>query len=244
MPVAPKPAPVAAPPPTPELPKPAQEAKSVIDPPTEDPDLASRKLFRRVALGALGPIAMLMVLLAAGLPKLGAPELNAPTRALTLGDPLHPVPAPIEETPTPAEAATTASTESKDAVDEVVVDDVTPEPLPAAPEAAPVRPVVVRASLCGDLEDWACDPADRPVPAGPLFFYTQIKTTSPTTIQHRWYQDDRLQQTVKLRVQANRTAGYRTYSRNLMTSESAGKWRIELRSEDGALLHEERFSVH
>jgi hypothetical protein len=29
-----------------------------------------------------------------------------------------------------------------------------------------------------------------------------------------------------------------------MTSENAGNSRIELRSEDGALLHEERFTVH
>ena len=64
-----------------------------------------------------------------------------------------------------------------------------------------------------------------------------------TTIQHRWYQDDRLRQAVELRVEANRTAGYRTYSRNLMKSESAGDWRVEVRSEDGSLLHEERFAV-
>jgi hypothetical protein len=104
--------------------------------------------------------------------------------------------------------------------------------------------VVVRASLCGDLDDWSCDPADRPVPQGPLFFYTQIKATSATTVQHRWYQNNRLLQTVKLRVQPNRTDGYRTYSRNVMTTDSAGNWRIELRGEDGALLHEERFTVH
>ena len=103
--------------------------------------------------------------------------------------------------------------------------------------------MVVRASLCGGLDDWLCDPADRPVPTGPLFFYTQVKSTSATTVQHRWYQDDRLHQTVKLRVEANRAGGYRTYSQNLMKSESAGSWRIELRSEAGALLHEERFTV-
>jgi hypothetical protein len=105
------------------------------------------------------------------------------------------------------------------------------------------RPVVVRASLCGDLDDWACDPADDPAPSGPLFFYTQIKSPTATTVQHRWYQDGRLLQTVELRVQPNRSAGYRTFSRNVMKSESAGNWRVELRSEDGALLHQERFTV-
>jgi hypothetical protein len=28
-----------------------------------------------------------------------------------------------------------------------------------------------------------------------------------------------------------------------MTSDSAGSWRVEVRSEDGALLHVERFTV-
>jgi hypothetical protein len=47
---------------------------------------------------------------------------------------------------------------------------------------------------------------------------------------------------VTLPVQANRS-GYRTFSRSLMTSDSAGSWRVEVRSEDGALLHVERFTV-
>ena len=81
------------------------------------------------------------------------------------------------------------------------------------------------------------------MPPGPLFFYTQIKSPTATTIQHRWYQDDHLRQAVELRVEANRTAGYRTYSRNLMKSESAGDWRVEVRSQDGSLLHAERFAV-
>jgi hypothetical protein len=106
-----------------------------------------------------------------------------------------------------------------------------------------VRLTVVKARLCAELEDFACDPPDRPVPAGPLFFYTQVKSTTATTIQHRWYRDDRLYQTVPLRVQASPRDGYRTYSRNIMTGESTGSWRVELRTEDGVLLHEERFSV-
>jgi hypothetical protein len=101
----------------------------------------------------------------------------------------------------------------------------------------------VRASLCGDLDDWACDPADRPIPPGPLFFYTQIKSPNATTVLHRWYQDNHLRQAVELRVEANRSAGYRTYSRNMMKSESVGNWRVEVRTRDGSLLHEERFEV-
>jgi hypothetical protein len=185
---------------------------------------------------------MLMVVLAVGLPKLGAPELAAPSPAIAIDSPRDvappPAPAPVEAIPAPDETTTTTATtttRSEDA-DESATSDITP----ASPAA---RPVVVRASLCGDLDDWSCDPADRPVPPGPLFFYTQVKSTSATTIQHRWYQNDRPVHTVKLRVQANRAAGYRTYSRNVMTSDSVGNWRIELRGEDGDLLHEERFTV-
>lgn len=182
------------------------------DPEQEDPEVTSRKFFHRLALGALGPIAMLMVVLAVGLPRLGAPEL-AYTSPL-------PVPAPVEPMP--------ASRESS---------------MPAQEREDAEGPVVVRASLCGDLVDWACDPADRPVPPGPLFFYTRIKSPNAISIEHRWYQDDRLHQTVKLHVEASRAEGYRTYSRSVMTSDSIGHWRVELRSENGALLHEERFTV-
>ena len=231
------PVPAPAPAPAPQASKPAQHVTAVIDAEPEDPELTSKKFFTRWAVGALGPIAMLMVVLAAGLPRLGSPEQAALSTTIAIDSPRDvvppPAPAPVEATPAPEETTTTTS--GRDA-DEAGPADITPASIPA-------RLVVVRASLCGDLNDWLCDPADRPVPLGPLFFYTQIKSTSATTIQHRWYQDDRLQHAVELRVQANEAAGYRSYSRNLMKSDSVGNWKIELRSEDGVLLHEERFAV-
>jgi Tetratricopeptide repeat/Protein of unknown function (DUF2914) len=215
-----------------------------IDTDPEDPEVTSKKFFYRVALGALGPIAMLMVILAAGLPRLGAPELAVLSREVAIDPPRMitppPItppsePSPVDASPAPEKPQTAnAATKSSRVADEATPSDVT---------AAPARPVVVRAGLCGELDDWSCDPADRPVPSGPLFFYTQIKSPTATTIQHRWYQDNHLRQAVDLRVEANRTAGYRTYSRNLMKSESAGDWRVEVRSQDGSLLHEERFAV-
>ena len=229
--------------PAPEASPPAQHATAAVAPEPEDPELVSRRLFRRLALGALGPITMLMVVLAAGLPRLGSPEQAARVREIAIDSPPDvappPAPAPVEAIPEPQETTTTTSTtttRSHADPDEASASDIVPASLPA-------RPVVVKASLCGDLDDWSCDPADRPVPPGPLFFYTQIKSANATTVQHRWYQDDRLQQAIELRVHANRAGGYRTYSRNLMKSDSVGNWRIELRSEDGVLLHEERFAV-
>ena len=50
-------------------------------------------------------------------------------------------------------------------------------------------------------------------------------------------------ETLRHRHQPNPGAGYRTYSRNTISSERVGNWRVELRSADGAVLHEERFTV-
>jgi hypothetical protein len=204
-------------------------AQTATDPALEDPVLTSKKFFYRVALGALGPIAMLMVVLAIGLPRLGAPELAVPSRAVAADAP--PTTAPTQPiAPTQPAAPTQQARPTTPAV----------EP-PAAIDTA--RPIVIRAGLCGELDAWSCDPADRPVPPGPLFFYTQIKSTNATTIQHRWYQDNRLRQSVDLRIEANQTAGYRTFSRYLMQIDSGGNWRVEVRSQDGVLLDEERFEV-
>jgi tetratricopeptide repeat protein/DUF2914 family protein len=200
-----------------ELAKPAQEVTSTIDPkPQEAQELPAKTLFYRVAVGALGPIAMLMVVLAAGLPRLGPPERVAPLPPAAV-DP----PKTVVQPPEPARVEAIATPEET---------------------IAKTPPVVLIANLCAELDDWLCDPADRPVPPGPLFFYTQIRSASVTTVQHRWYQGESLQHSVTLRVEANR-AGYRTFSRSLMTSDSAGSWRVELRSENGTLLHVERFTV-
>ena len=52
-----------------------------------------------------------------------------------------------------------------------------------------------------------------------------------------------LESLCRLPVQASPIIGYRSFSRNTMNSDNAGSWRVELRTEDGVLLHEERFSV-
>ncbi len=88
--------------------------------------------------------------------------------------------------------------------------------------------------------EWRCNPARSPVAPGRLYFYTRLTSQRGTKIQHRWYQGERLRQNVELTVQANAGTGYRTYSRNTVT---AGEWRVELRTGDGALLREERFTV-
>jgi hypothetical protein len=59
-------------------------------------------------------------------------------------------------------------------------------------------------------------------------------------VVHRWYQGATLRQSVMLRIQANATEGYRTFSRLTLDE---GDWRLEIRSVDGNLLYEHRLAV-
>jgi hypothetical protein len=108
-------------------------------------------------------------------------------------------------------------------------------------------PVVAEVQLCRDLQTggpasgkWKCNPPSQPVTAGRLLFYTRVKSPTDATVQHRWYRGDQLRKSVDLTIRANPGDGYRTFSRNTVVS---GEWRVELRTRDGVLLHEERFSV-
>ena len=106
--------------------------------------------------------------------------------------------------------------------------------------------VVATAELCKALStsgEWRCVRAGNPAGPGALFFYTRIKSPTATTVLHRWYRGDRLRRSVELSVQPNTKDGYRTFSRNTVDSRSAGDWKVELRTKDGVLLHEERFVV-
>ena len=89
--------------------------------------------------------------------------------------------------------------------------------------------------------NWRCTPLPSPVAAGPLVFYTRIKSDRNTKVQHRWYRGNELRRSVTLGIMANPGSGYRTFSR--FTVSGAGEWRVELRAADGALLRNERFTV-
>ncbi len=113
-------------------------------------------------------------------------------------------------------------------------------PVAASPVSAPLT--LVEANLCDGLSsrDWQCDQVSDSVEPGQLFFYTRLKSSANTTVEHRWYHSNRLHRRVVLRVQANPIGGYRTYSRTAVT---AGEWRVEARTRDGAVLNEETFVV-
>jgi hypothetical protein len=199
-----------------------------------------KRALRPLALGGLSGAAVLIVILMVARPW-GGPAEETTSRPTEEMAPARETPAPTS-TPSTAEpiaqrqptAKPTPPTRSEaDAV----------SAMPTTPASPAAMPTVVTAQLCTALKVWRCEAADSQVPPGPMFFYTQLKSATATTIEHRWYQGDRLRQAVQLRIQANPGAGYRTYSRNTISIERAGDWRVELRTADGTVLHEERFTV-
>jgi hypothetical protein len=116
----------------------------------------------------------------------------------------------------------------------------------AAGDALASEPVTVAdARLCRDLSttDWRCSSVTTPAAPGTVFFYTRLKSARETTVQHRWYYKGSLVQNATRRVGVNVDAGYRTYSRQTIIATRMGDWRVELRTEAGDLLREERFVV-
>jgi hypothetical protein len=200
-----------------------------------------RRGFSRVlALGALSGVALLIVILAMARPWGRPVEGTNPPPATAI--------APARETPAPRPTAPPAEPPARPQPTAKSTQPTRSEAdaigaRPSTPARPAAMPTVITAQLCTALRAWRCEAADSQVPPGPMFFYTQLQSATATTIEHRWYQGDRLRQAVRLRIAANPGAGYRTYSRNTISSERAGDWRVELRSADGTVLHEERFTV-
>ena len=197
---------------------------------------------RPIAIGAL-LFGGLVVALVAGRLLFGGSDGNEPASSARPAAPVEsqaPAAEPKPVVPAPVEPRADAAAKK-----------VSPKETAAGPAAAnrtkpsdhKPPPVVVGAQMCRDLVtsgNWRCDPPGNPVASGRLVFYTRVKSQINTTIQHRWYQGDRLRKSANLEIAANPGAGYRTFSRNTV---APGEWRVELRTRDGALLHEERFSV-
>ena len=103
---------------------------------------------------------------------------------------------------------------------------------------------LVAAELCRNFStsepNWRCERVDNPVVPGPLVFYTRVRSARADAVVHRWYHGSTLRQSVRLAIGTNTRDGYRTYSRQTV---KPGDWRVEVRSADGNLLDERRFSV-
>ena len=199
-----------------------------------------KRSLRPLALGALSGVAALIVILVMTRDWGSRAEETTSPPAATAIAPAHET-SDARPTPPPAEPIVRGQPTAPQQPARSEVDAAGARPDTLTRSAA--MPTVVTAQLCTALRVWQCEAADSQVPPGPMFFYTQVKSATATTIEHRWYQGDRLRQAMQLRIEANPGAGYRTYSRTTISSESVGEWRVELRSADGAVLSEVRFTV-
>jgi hypothetical protein len=166
----------------------------------------------------------------------------------------EPAPAPAVRTPEPAPAPqATPPTAPPSSPSPRATAPPKAAPAPAPPAARRERstapaavPTLVSAQLCRSIEtsgEWRCTPANGQVAPGSVVFYTRLKTPADTAVEHRWYRGDRLQQKMTLRIRANQGTGYRTFSRATVGAGLGGQWKVELRTMNGTVLHEERFTV-
>jgi len=223
---------------------PAQRAAPVREAPSpaEKQDVTPihrKRSLRPFALGAFGVVALLIVILTITRPS-GSRSKETQSAPAKAAAPVHETSAP-SPTPPPAEPTAGRQPVAKPQPTRREADAVSARPSALTRSAG--MPTVVTAQLCTSLRTWRCEAAESQVPAGPVFFYTQVKSAAATTIEHRWYQGDRLRRAVQLRIEPNPGAGYRTYSRTTISSAPVDGWRVELRSADGTVLHEVRFTV-
>jgi Protein of unknown function (DUF2914)/Tetratricopeptide repeat len=168
----------------------------------------------------------------------------------TAAPPPAPSALPAEPAPKPQPAAPETAAAAPTPVPEPVAPPRSVAPEPVAPErpaatTAKSSTTVLTAEVCRTLTRtgaWTCAPATGAQDPGVMYFYTRVASPRDTTIEHRWYRDDRLYQRVPLRIRAN-PSGFRTYSQTRISADRAGKWKVELRSQDGQLLDEKTFAV-
>jgi hypothetical protein len=109
-----------------------------------------------------------------------------------------------------------------------------------APAAAAMALVTVRLCRTFSPSDFRCSPAGDSVPPGPIVLFTRVRSPRDSVIIHRWFRGDTLRKSAQLRVGANGAEGYRTYSRQTV---DRGDWRVEVRTAEGDLLHEQHLAV-
>ena len=206
-------------------------------PASDVPETTRRLPFRMIAVAAVVVAAIVGMVFA----RQGQERSDATQPILTTGASAGPSPAP---SPGPSPASSPGLSPGP-----------SPPPSPGqSPRASIATSVgretvtVLNAQVCRILErsgspDWQCTSATREAPPGTFTFYTRLLTTAATTVEHRWYRNDRVHQTMRLRVSPSPGSGFRTFSVTTVSPERAGEWKVELRSRDGTVLHEERFVV-
>ena len=167
----------------------------------------------------------------------GPSPAETPASAEQPPAPTASAPQPTGVAPAPGRSAVTGAAKPPSVPATRTASDKGPTPTGSATVS------LAESQLCRSLSNWQCSPATNPAEPGLFIFYTRVKSARDTTVQHRWYLNGDLRRSVDLRVGANASEGYRTFSRNTVAAERRGNWTIEVRDAGGALLHEERFLV-
>ena len=193
--------------------------------------LVSRLPFRMMAVAAVVAAAIVVMVFA--------------RQGQERSDANRPIALRIESSASPAPVVPNVSTRPPAAAPEPPEPTAKPEPRVATSTASVT---VLKAQLCRALErrgspDWQCTPAIGDGSPGTYTFYTRLLTTAATTVEHRWYRNDRVHQTMRLRVSPSSGSGFRTFSVTTVSPERAGEWKVELRAADGTLLDQASFRV-
>ena len=76
-----------------------------------------------------------------------------------------------------------------------------------------------------------------------VYYYTRVRTPRDAVVRHRWTYQGEVVRTVNLQVRANAEPGYRTFSRQILTSRQPGPWEVALLAPDGAVIDSQRFTT-
>lgn len=194
------------------------------------PRAPRRSSLEWVAIGAIVLVTVAVVVKRSGSSR---DQAAAPTASQATEPAIPPptTPAPIEQAQPPTVVPRREDTPV-----------ATRKPSTSAPSPGAIS--LASVELCRTLSTsgsrWRCEPASDPVGPGSMVLHTRVRSPRDTTIVHRWYREDILQQAVKLTIGTNVSEGYRTYSRRTV---DVGNWRVEVGSAEGNLLHEQRFTV-
>ena len=231
----PEPAPVSA---RVETPAPAPATPS--RPPREEPPAppvatSSGSSLRPIVIGAVVVLAVAAAIFFSSRRATSPVASPAPSAAAVPAapavEPEKPAPAPAPTSAPPAAPPAAASDPvSKGPASAVSPQAVPPRRAPNAWRLAPrwsKRSTRASASLSTSRQTGGATRCPSRSASGPVFFVTRLKSATDTSVEHRWYRNDKLSQAVTLRVGAT-ASGYRTYSRMTASPDRPGTWRVEV----------------
>ena len=144
---------------------------------------------------------------------------------------------------TKSPAAVTAQKQSPAAATPAAATVPKPAPTVSTSPQQPGGMIVKRAAIALDIVDR--EPKDTgtvfPPEVRRLYCFTEIGNGEGQEIQHRWYWNDDLLNTVSLKITSNR---YRTYSAKTIAPGMVGEWRVAVvDSRNEAVLQMVNFTV-